>query len=312
MRYRVLGQTGLSVSVIGLGCNHLGSWRGKSRGDMMRLLEHAVDRGITFFDTADVYMHGESEAILGEVLSQRRDQVVIATKAGFRRPLSGPVMARVRPYLWSAMQRVPTLHRALTRTRRLLMRQDFSIEYLRSAVDASLKRLRTDRIDLLQLHSPPPSAIARDGALETLQRLRSEGKLRFYGLSFGTAHEAQLGPDDGGVSTLQLPICARAPGAADGILTRARQRCIGVIANQPLMKGTILLNGAAPEAPAARIRSLAQGAMRYATDLPGVTVAIMGTTSTAHLDENVAALDSPPLSHEELEWLRGDRQQCDG
>lgn len=72
MQYRALGSTGLSVSVIGLGCSHLGShWRGRTRSDMARLLEHALSRGITFFDTADVYMEGESEELLGGVLAAR-------------------------------------------------------------------------------------------------------------------------------------------------------------------------------------------------------------------------------------------------
>ena len=190
------------------------------------------------------------------------------------------------------------------------MRQDFSAGYLRTAVEASLKRLRTDRIDLLQLHSPPASAIERDGALDTLERLCTEGKIRFYGLSYGVWHEARLGPPESGVSTVQLPIFVRAPGGVDGVLTSTLQRRIGVIANQPLMKGTLLHGGAASGSAQAQgpdARSLVQCAVRYVTDLPGVSTVLTGTTSIAHLDENVAALAAPPLSDEELAWLRGGR-----
>lgn len=223
-------------------------------------------------DTADVYMEGESETLLGEVLASRRDQVVIATKVGFRQPIPEPVVARVRPYLWSAIHRMPAVGRVVTKARRLLTRQDFSAEYLRTAVDASLTRLRTDRIDLLQLHSPPALAIERDGALDTLARLRSEGKIRFYGLSFGTWHEAQIAPWDRGGSTLQLPISLRAPAGVNDVLTRARQRCIGVIANQPLMKGAILRAGAVSEFALVRsgdVRSVPQAAIRFVSDLAG-------------------------------------------
>lgn len=115
MQYRTLGSTGLFVSAIGLGGSHLGSGsRGRTRSDMLRLLKHAVDRGITFFDTSDVYMQGESEALLGSALGSLRHDVVIATKAGFRRPINESALARVRPFLWSSVHRVPALARSLS------------------------------------------------------------------------------------------------------------------------------------------------------------------------------------------------------
>ena len=308
MQYRTLGATGLAVSVIGLGCSHLGlHWRGKTRADLARLLDHALTHGITFFDTADVYMQGESEALLGEMLAPRRQQIVIATKVGFRKPINESLVAWVRPYVWSLMHRVPAVARAVTKTRRRLMRQDFSADYLRSAVEASLKRLRTDRIDLLQLHSPPASAIERGGALDTLERLRSEGKIRFYGLSYGTWHEARVGPPESALSTLQLPISVGA--MAVDALSAARESSLGVIANQPLQKGTLLHGGAAARLAhkeGSNTRSLAQRVIRYVADVPGVSTVLTGTTSMTHLDENVAALDGPPLSDEELVWLKRD------
>src|SRR5262245_12638744 len=103
MPYRALGQTGLTVSILGLGCSHLGAQgRTRTRADMVRLLEHAVDVGVTFFDSADVYMAGESERLLGEAFARRRDRVVIATKVGFRPLIPEAVAARVQPYVVSA------------------------------------------------------------------------------------------------------------------------------------------------------------------------------------------------------------------
>lgn len=242
---------------------------------MVRFLEHAVDRGITFFDSADVYMAGESERLLGEVLtSRRRDRVVIATKVGFR-----PLVPEV------------TGGRLVKRLRALLTRKDFSAGYLRRSVERSLMRLRTDRIDLLQLHSPSAVAIDRDGALETLERLSDEGKIRFYGLAFGTWSQARSALRDHGVSTLQVPISLGAPPVVNDILAWARQRGIGVIANQPLRKGRLVQAGAA-------------AAIRFVTRLPGVSTVIVGTTSIAHLDENIAALDSPSWGEEETAGLR--------
>jgi aryl-alcohol dehydrogenase-like predicted oxidoreductase len=171
------------------------------------------------------------------------------------------------------------------------MRKDFSADHLGRSVEDSLGRLRTDRIDLLQLHSPSADAIDRDDALDTLERLRDEGKVRFYGLAFATWGQTQQALRHGGVSTLQLPISVGAPAAVDDVLAWARQRSIGVIANQPLQKSRLVLHGAA-------------AALRFAASMPGVSTVIVGTTNIAHLDENIAALDSPPLTENEIASLR--------
>ncbi len=281
MLYRALGQTGLTVSVLGLGCSHLGAQgRTRTRAEMVRLLEHAVDLGITFFDSADVYMAGESERLLGEVFARRRDRVVIATKVGFRPLIPEALTARVQPYVLSATQQSSAGRRLLKRLRAALVRKDFSADYLRRSVEASLSRLRTDRIDLLQLHSPPPGALDHDGALDTLDRLRSEGKIRFYGLAFGLWSQARGALRDGGLSTLQMPISADAPPGVYDLIAGARRHGLGVIANQPLRKGKLVESGAVP-------------AIRSVASVPGVSTVIVGTSSMAHLSENAAAMDVP-------------------
>jgi aryl-alcohol dehydrogenase-like predicted oxidoreductase len=257
----------------------------------VRFLKHGVERGITFFDTADVYMAGESERLLGEVLAGQRDRVIVATKVGFRALVPNALAARVYPYVGSSRRRDSVVARLARSARTLLMRKDFSADYLRRSVEGSLTRLRTDRIDLLQLHSPSAHAIDRDGALETLARLRDEGKIRFYGLSFATWGQAQQALRDSGVSTLQLPISVGAPARVDNILAWACQRNIGVIANQPLQKGRLVPHGAA-------------AAIRFAASMSGVSTVIVGTTNIAHLDENIAALDSPPLTENEITSVR--------
>jgi aryl-alcohol dehydrogenase-like predicted oxidoreductase len=244
---------------------------------MVRLLEHAVDLGITFFDSADVYMAGESERLLGEVFARRRDRVVIATKVGFRPLVPEALAARVQPYVVSATQQSSAGRRVVKGLRALLMRKDFSAGYLRRSVEASLRRLRTERIDLLQLHSPSASDLDHDGALDTLERLRDEEKIRFYGLAFGVWPHAHSALRDGDYSTLQIPISAGAPSGVADFLGVVRQRGLGVIANQPLRKGKLVHTGAAV-------------AIRSVASMPGVSTVIVGTSSMAHLSENAAAL----------------------
>ncbi|TDW22432.1 aldo/keto reductase [Kribbella kalugense] len=154
MEYRQLGDSGLTVSVVGLGCNNLGRRLDASRTDAV--VNAAVDAGITLFDTADVYHgeHGFSEELLGKALGARRDEVVIATKFG------GDMHGENGPD-WGVRG---------------------SRRYIRKAVEASLKRLGTDWIDLYQLHVPDPVTPIEE-TLAALTELVAEGKVRYVGSS---------------------------------------------------------------------------------------------------------------------------------
>ncbi|MEU4194346.1 aldo/keto reductase [Kribbella sp. NPDC026611] len=154
MEYRQLGDSGLTVSVVGLGCNNLGRRLDAGRTDAV--VNAAVDAGITLFDTADVYRgeHGFSEELLGKALGARRDQVVVATKfGGDMQGLNGPD--------WGVRG---------------------SRRYIRKAVEASLQRLGTDWIDLYQLHVPDPVTPIEE-TLAALSELVAEGKVRYLGSS---------------------------------------------------------------------------------------------------------------------------------
>jgi aryl-alcohol dehydrogenase-like predicted oxidoreductase len=150
MRYRRLGSSGLVVSVVGLGCNNFG--RRIDLEATRAVVDAALDVGVTFLDTADVY--GDSEAFLGEVLQGRRDEVVLATKFG--NPLRGALGEDhgARGSRW----------------------------YVRRAVERSLRRLRTDHIDLYQLHRPDPQTPIEE-TLAALTELVREGKVRYVGHS---------------------------------------------------------------------------------------------------------------------------------
>jgi aryl-alcohol dehydrogenase-like predicted oxidoreductase len=149
MRYRRLGSSGLKVTVVGVGCNNFGRLLDE-RGAAM-VVHAAMDRGINFFDTADVYGAGDSECFLGAAIKGRRDRVIVATK--FRSPMGkGP------------------------------NDQGGSRLYIRRAVEASLRRLDTDYIDLYQMHEPDPDTPIEE-TLHTLDDLVHEGKVRYIGSS---------------------------------------------------------------------------------------------------------------------------------
>src|SRR5580704_8655009 len=158
MKYRKLGSTSLEVSEIGFGAWGIGGNQfGNSYGpaadeESLAAVTTAFDLGCTFFDTADVYGHGHSEELLGKALKGTRQKVVIATKVG------------------SDFYHQPPQLR-------------FTEEYITFAVEQSLKRLDTDVIDLYQLHNPPFSAIEHGQLFAPLEKLKSQGKIRFYGIS---------------------------------------------------------------------------------------------------------------------------------
>lgn len=150
MRFRQLGASGLTVSVVGLGCNNFGRRIGLEQ--TRAVVDAALDAGVTLFDTADVY--GESEDFLGELLGKRRDLVVLATKFGMSRGEEAPAADEARG----------------------------SRRYIRRAVESSLHRLRTDYIDLYQLHRPDPCTPIEE-TLAALDELVAEGKIRYAGSS---------------------------------------------------------------------------------------------------------------------------------
>ena len=305
MEYRFLGRTGLKVSVLGLGCNRLG-WlgSGQTRADMVRLLECAVDAGVTFFDTADVYMAGESERLLGEVLGRRRREVVIATKVGSGRCLTGGLVARLHPLYRMVTRRSEWLRSTSKLARLALAGRRWSPGYVRQAVERSCRRLRADSLDLLQLHSPPATVMQQEDVLATLDDLIAAGAIRFYGASFGSSLDGRL-PLQHGLSTLQVPISAVEDRAVRNVLGRAEAIGVGVIGNQPFRKGALFESGPSRPAPSTfdGTRPLAQTVLRATTQL-GLSTVLVGTPSIAHLRENVAAVETPPLTPDEIRRLR--------
>ena len=195
MRYRTLGSTGPRVSEIGFGCARIGGVFGEGKAtadETIRLLRDALDRGITFYDTADIYAQGESEALLGRAFQSRRDKVVIATKAGYCLPTQRRLIARMKPIVRPILRLLRLKRQSLPSAVSGSLSQDFSPAYLTRALESSLRRLRTDHVDFFQLHSPPASALQSGDFLDTLDKLKSQGKTRHYGIAADSPTDALL------------------------------------------------------------------------------------------------------------------------
>ena len=210
MQKRTLGSGGLSVSALGLGCMGMSANYGApgERGEMIALIHAAIDRGVTFFDTAEVYGPFENEELLGEALAARRDEVVIATKFGFD----------VDP---------------VTRERRGFNSQP---AHIRAVVEAQLKRLRTDRIELLYQHRVDPAVPIEDVA-GAVRDLIAAGKVRHFGLSEASATTLRRAHAVQPVTALQseYSLWAREPEAE--ILPACAELGIGFVPWSPLGQG---------------------------------------------------------------------------
>ena len=179
MKYRPLGLTGLQVSEIGFGAWGIGGDAGGAvayghvdRKDSIRAVRAAIESGVSFFDTADFYGFGESEAILGEALAGMRSQAILASKVGM-----------------------------ITKDGA----QDFSAGHIAASVEGTLRRLKTDYLDLYQLHSPPTEILRRDHeAVIALERLKQSGKIRAWGLSARSPDDARIAISGLSVASVQV------------------------------------------------------------------------------------------------------------
>jgi aryl-alcohol dehydrogenase-like predicted oxidoreductase len=167
MRFRTYKNSDLTVSEVGFGLWTIstGWWGSFTEGEAVALMRKAFDLGVTLFDAADTYGNGLSEELIAKAFPNQRDEIVIATKVGYDFVHHGEARGR-------GQREIP---------------QDFSPEAITRATDAALKRLKTDRIDLLQLHNIRMEQVYDDALWKTLEALKSEGKVRYYGIALGPA-----------------------------------------------------------------------------------------------------------------------------
>lgn len=304
MRQRPLGRTGLSVSAIGFGAWGIGghSEGGRSYGatdDAVSLaaLDAAFAAGVTFYDTAPLYGLGHSETLIGQAFRHRRDRVVIATKAGYRDFVSGP---------------------------------DFSPAALSASLEASLGRLGSDYVDVLQLHDPDPAHLAAHPEIAaTLARLRDQGKVRVVGASVKSPADALALLAEPLFQVVQCNLSMMDVRAVEcGLLERAAAQGVAVIARTPLCFG--FLSGQYDDGtsfaaddhrarwPRPQLRAWSEGArqlraaagqveedgamtaLRFCLSFTAVACTIPGMLDPAQVAANIPAGDCPPLPPEAL------------
>jgi aryl-alcohol dehydrogenase-like predicted oxidoreductase len=313
MEYRRLGRTDMSVSAISFGAWAIGGfWGAVDDEESMRALHAAADAGVNFIDTADVYGDGRSERLVARLRHERpRDTIWIATKAGRRLPQQSC--------------------------------EGYSRDNLTRWIEDSLRNLRTEAIDLLQLHCPPTALYDRPEVFGVLDDLVTAGKLRYYGVSVEKVDEALASLEHPAVQSIQIIFNMFRPRPAEQVFPAARARQVGILARVPLASGLLTgklrpdttfarddhrhfnregqmfdkgetLSGVPYEAGLEAVEALrplvpaaatlAQLALRWILMFDAVTCAIPGARNERQARENAAAVKLPPLTETDMASVR--------
>jgi aryl-alcohol dehydrogenase-like predicted oxidoreductase len=307
--YRELGRTGWRVSAVSFGTWAIGSaWGAVDPNDSLKALHRAVDLGVNFFDTADVYGDGHSERLLAQLKDERSEEIIVATKAG----------RRLDPHAADG----------------------YNLENLTTFIDRSLQNLKVEALDLLQLHCPPTDVYYRPEVFEALDHLVKQGKIRHYGVSVERVEEALKAIEYPNVETVQIIFNIFRQRPAELFFAQAKRRQVGVLARLPLSSG--MLTGKftrqsefSPEDHRAFNRhgesfdrgetfsgvdyetglkaveklrgcvpggmTLTQFALRWILMFDAVTCAIPGAKRVEQVEENVGAADLPGLSDQAMQ-----------
>jgi aryl-alcohol dehydrogenase-like predicted oxidoreductase len=311
MNYRSLGRTGWRLSEISFGAWAIGgAWGGVDDEESLATLHAALDGGVNFFDTADVYGDGRSERLLAKLKKERKEKFYIATKAGRRLPLQTT--------------------------------EGYNRKNLTAFVNRSLKNLNTDTIDLLQLHCPPTGVYYHPEVFGILDDLVKEGKLRHYGVSVEKVEEALKAIEFPNVQSVQIIFNIFRQRPAELFFAEAQKRKVGILARVPLASGLLsgkmspvsqfakddhrnfnrhgeafdrgeTFAGVDFETGLSAVKqlkklvpsgaSLAQFALRWILEFPAVTCSIPGAKRPAQVTDNIAASDLPPLSKASLKRI---------
>jgi aryl-alcohol dehydrogenase-like predicted oxidoreductase len=320
VHYRRFGKTGWHVSEVGFGGARIGGLLAQDggRATSLRTLETAFDAGINFYDTADMYSQGESEILIGKAFRKRRDRVFIATKGGYCLPGRKRLIQLIKPFAKPIVQALGLRRSAVPVALAGTIWQDFSTAYLRKAVEASLRRLQSDYIDLYQLHSPHREELLGNrlqDALGFLANLKAEGKIREYGIALDSAEDAAHCLSMEGIASLQMPFGLMDLEALDGVFDMAYERQYGIIARGCFGAGTLKpsltevdLQAIEPKWPRIlRVRKLAErmhrspleAALQFSLCIESISVTILGMRTPQHLAANLQYYAAKPLSDEE-------------
>ena len=286
MDYNQLGTSTLHISEIGFGCMSLSG----TDDENATILHRALDLGINFFDTADLYDKGMNEISVGKAFKGKRDKVILATKAGNQWRPDGT------RWDWNP-----------------------SKDYILAAAEQSLKRLQTDCIDLYQLHGGTIDDPI-DETIEAFEKLKHQGKIRYYGISSIRPNVIREYVRRSSIVSvmMQYSLLDRRP--EESCLDLLKENNVGVLARGSIAQG-LLINkpakeylqhsAAAVSKVADRIKSIsnnrrtpAQTSLRYVLNHPSVTSAVLGVRTIEQLEEAVHTTRAPALSKEEMNVLR--------
>ncbi|MGE5796587.1 MAG: aldo/keto reductase, partial [Ignavibacteria bacterium] len=238
MKYRRLGKTDLKVSEIGFGCQSIaGGLFYKDDGESLKTLEMAFDFGINFFDTSDHYSQGESEILIGRAFKRKRDKVIIGTKTGTLYKPAADFLLKQRSLIRPVSRYIRSMKIPLHLFRAKQKHSDFSEKYLINALEKSLKRLQTDYIDLFQLHKPSKAVIESGEIFNTMDKLKAQGKIRYYGISCAKNEDAFISFNFPGISSMQLTINLLDKKYIEEIFIHAMANGIGIIGRNPRAQG---------------------------------------------------------------------------
>src|SRR5215203_1317937 len=312
MNYRELGRTGFKVSEISFGAWAIGAdWGNVDNSESLGALNLAVDSGVNFFDTADVYGDGRSEKLLADLKRERKEDIVIATKAG----------RRLNPHVASGYNR----------------------ENLTAFIERSLQNLNTDALDLVQLHCPPTEVYYFPELFGALDDLTAQGKIKNYGVSVEKVEEAIKAIEYENVKTVQIIFNIFRQRPAELFFDLAKRKKVGILARVPLSSGMLTgkmtretqfaaedhrsynrhgeafdvgetFSGVDFETGLAAVEdlrklvpegmSMSQFALRWILMFDAVTCAIPGAKRPSQAEENIAAADFPPLSDDAIQAVR--------
>jgi len=285
MKKNQLGRSELFVSEIGLGCMSLGT----DEQQATAVIHEALELGVNFLDTADLYDNGRNEELVGKAIAGKRDQIILATKVGNRR------IPGQEGWVWDA-----------------------SKAYILSAVKQSLQRLGTDYIDLYQLHGGMIEDNIEE-AIEAFEQLKKEGVIRAYGISSIRPNVIREYVSRSSISSVMNQYSIVDRRAEEEVLPLLEKAEISVIARGPLASGA-LATGRQPvkgvldyeldelsklrEQLESMDANLTQLAIRYSLSHPAVAVALPGARTLEQLKQNIAAADMPTLSSDQIAQIR--------
>jgi aryl-alcohol dehydrogenase-like predicted oxidoreductase len=286
MKYQQLGKSTLNISRIGFGCMSLDPLQQQSES----ILHRAIDLGVNYFDTADLYNKGANEELVGNALKHKRDQVVIASKVGnqWRKDGTG--------WDWNPRK-----------------------EYILTSVEGSLKRLQTSYIDLYQMHGGTIDD-PLDESIEAFEQLVKEGKIRYYGISSIRPNVIRYWAEHSNTVSvmMQYSLLDRRP--EEECFALLHQKDIGVVTRGSVAQGLLVNKSSKPyldysesqvseaasavEALSTELRTRAQTAIQFILQQPPVVSAVIGIRTREQLEEAVATVEAPTLSKSEIESLK--------